>query len=80
MGADQPENARRCVELGVGTALDALSASAADVREAASELLVDASYRRNAERIRDEIAALPDLGRAVELLEQLAIEKQPLHA
>ncbi len=80
MGADQPENARRCVELGVGTALDALSASAADVREAASELLVDASYRRNAERIRDEIAALPDLGRAVELLEELAIEKQPLHA
>ena len=36
------------------------------------------SYRREAERLRDEIAALPGPEHAVALLERLAAEKQPI--
>jgi UDP:flavonoid glycosyltransferase YjiC (YdhE family) len=38
----------------------------------------DPAYRRNAERVRDAMAALPGMDHAVALLERLAREKQPL--
>ena len=44
------------------------------------DVLGDPSYRRNAERLRDEIATLPGPEYAVALLERLAAEKQPLLA
>ncbi|MDQ2783675.1 MAG: hypothetical protein M3Y58_01590 [Chloroflexota bacterium] len=40
--------------------------------------LADATYRTNAARLRDEMAALPGPEYAVELLERLAVEKQSL--
>ena len=43
-------------------------------------MLADPAYRRNAERLRDEIAALPGMDHAVELLERLAVDQQPLLA
>jgi UDP:flavonoid glycosyltransferase YjiC (YdhE family) len=43
-------------------------------------VLADPSYRANAERVRDEIAALPGPEFAVALLERLAAEKQPIYA
>jgi MGT family glycosyltransferase len=73
MGADQPVNAARCAELGVGRVLDAMTATPQDVRDAVSTVLVDPTYRQAAERMRDEIAALPGPAHAVKLLEQLAI-------
>jgi UDP:flavonoid glycosyltransferase YjiC (YdhE family) len=48
------------------------------VREAATVVLADSTYRLNAERMRDEIAALPGPDHAVTLLERLATERQPL--
>lgn len=48
------------------------------VREAASDVLADPTYRRSAERMQDEIAALPGPDHAVTLLERLATERQPL--
>jgi UDP:flavonoid glycosyltransferase YjiC (YdhE family) len=72
MGADQPLNAARCEELGVGVVLDAVTVTPDAVREAVSVVLSDPAYRSEAERIRDEIAALPGPGHAVTLLEQLA--------
>jgi MGT family glycosyltransferase len=72
MGADQPWNADRCVELGVGRALDAVTATPAEVREALLAVLQEPSYRLAAEAIRAEVVGLPGPGHAAELLEQLA--------
>ncbi|HVM69649.1 MAG TPA: glycosyltransferase [Gaiellaceae bacterium] len=72
IGADQPQNARRCEELGAAVALDSFRATADDVRGAAAQVLADDSYRAAAERVRDEIAALPPPKTAVPLLERLA--------
>jgi MGT family glycosyltransferase len=71
MGADQPLNAARCRELGVARVLDAVKATPEEVRDAVSAVLSDRAYRAAAERMRDEIAALPDPAQAVELLERL---------
>ena len=76
MGADQPLNAARCAALGVGLALDAVAATPETVRAAVATVLADPSYRRAAERMRDEIAALPDPAHAVLLLERLGAEHQ----
>jgi UDP:flavonoid glycosyltransferase YjiC (YdhE family) len=78
MGADQPLNAARCVQLGVAQMLDPIAATPDTVRAAVSAVLVDPSYRRAAERIRDEFAALPGPAHAVALLERLAADKQPV--
>jgi UDP:flavonoid glycosyltransferase YjiC (YdhE family) len=78
MGADQPLNARRCVALGVGEALDPLEATPQSIREVVTCLLDEPSYRRAAELLRDEIARLPDPAEAMLLLERLAQAKRPL--
>ena len=80
IGADQPLNAARCASLGVALALDALDVTAESVRSAVAIVLDDPAYRRSAERLRDEIDALPDLAQAVALLERLAVEKRPLYS
>jgi MGT family glycosyltransferase len=72
MGADQPLNAARCADLGVACLLDALEATPETVREAVATVLADSTYRRAAERMRDEIAALSGPAHAVMLLERLA--------
>jgi UDP:flavonoid glycosyltransferase YjiC (YdhE family) len=71
MGADQPLNAARCAELGVGTVLDAVRVSSREVQHAASAVIADPGCRRAAERLRDEGAALPTAAEAVALLEEL---------
>jgi UDP:flavonoid glycosyltransferase YjiC (YdhE family) len=72
IGADQPLNAERCAHLGVAKVLDPVAATPESVEAAVASVLGDTTYRRNAERLRDEIAALPDLTHAVGLLERLA--------
>jgi UDP:flavonoid glycosyltransferase YjiC (YdhE family) len=44
MGADQLDNAERCVELGVGIALDPLTASSHDIADAVNTVLSDARF------------------------------------
>ena len=78
MGADQPLNAARCQELGVGRVLDAMRSAPEDVAEAVTAVLSDPAYRSAAERMRDELAALPGPEHAVALLERLASEGRPL--
>jgi MGT family glycosyltransferase len=79
MGADQPRNATRCAELGIALQLDAVDATPDSVRAAVATLLAEPSYRRAAERLRDEIAGLPEPALAVRLLERLAAERRPLN-
>jgi len=59
MGADQPRNAARCAELGVARALDPLVATPAEIGAAIVEVGREPSYRRKAQRLADEMAALP---------------------
>ena len=78
MGADQPMNAARCVQLGVARVLDPIEATPGSVRAAVSDVLADPRYRWAAERMRDEFAALPGPAHAVRLLERLTAEKRPI--
>jgi UDP:flavonoid glycosyltransferase YjiC (YdhE family) len=71
IGADQPLNAARCEALGVARVLDPFHATSADVANAAEEVLADDRYRRSAERVQAEIAALPGPEQALLLLEQI---------
>lgn len=78
IGADQPYNAACCAALGVGRVIGPEERTPGAIREAVRAVLSEPSYRANAERIRDEMAALPGPEYAVALLERLAAEKQPL--
>ncbi|MDX6241196.1 MAG: hypothetical protein QOG10_6020 [Kribbellaceae bacterium] len=71
LGADQPHNAQRCVELGTSRVLDPVIATPDEVRTTVSAVLADEGYRRAAERIQDEINALPGPEHTVPLLERL---------
>jgi UDP:flavonoid glycosyltransferase YjiC (YdhE family) len=71
LGADQPLNAARCEQLGVGIVVDAVKATSHAVAEAATTVLDDPTYRVAAERIRGEITALPGPDATVAPLERL---------
>jgi len=76
---DQPRNAQRCADLGVGRVVGPEERTPDAIRTAVRAVLIDPSYRENAARVRDEIAALPGIDHAVELLERLAaIHRPPL--
>lgn len=72
LNADQPLNGERCAALGVGRVIGSDEITAETAREAVAAMLADPSYRREAERMREEIAALPGPEYAVSLLERLA--------
>jgi UDP:flavonoid glycosyltransferase YjiC (YdhE family) len=80
LGADQPENARICADLGAALVIEPGEQTAEAIRDAARQVLTNPSYRRNAQRIRDEIQALPGLEYPVALLEKLATDRTPLVA
>jgi UDP:flavonoid glycosyltransferase YjiC (YdhE family) len=72
MGADQPHNARRCVELGTAWLLDPVSATPDEVRATISAMLADPSHRLAAAQIQAEINVLPSVEQTIPLLERLA--------
>ena len=76
--ADQFINAERCATLGVARIIEQDRRTPEAIRAATREILQEPRYRTNAERLRDEMAALPGPEHAVALLERLAAEKQPL--
>ena len=71
IAADQPENARRCVALGVGRSIPPEGRTPEAIRAAIRAVLRDDRYRRNAARLREEFRALPDPAHAVALLTAL---------
>jgi UDP:flavonoid glycosyltransferase YjiC (YdhE family) len=71
LGADQPRNARRCVELGVGQELDPITATPHQIHTAAASMLADLHWRHAAEKLRDELGTLPDLTEALHRIERL---------
>jgi MGT family glycosyltransferase len=72
LGADQPHNAGRAVELGLAATLDAATATAAQVADRARTVLADAGMRERCRAVADELAALPDVSSAVAGLESAA--------
>ena len=78
IAADQPDNARRCAELGVAEVISPGLRTPEAIRDAVRTVLDEPGYRRRAERLRDEMRATPDLADSVRLLARLAREKQPL--
>ena len=77
---DQPRNARRCADLGVGRVVGPDERTPEAIRAAVPAVLADPAYRRNAEGLRDAMAALPGMDHAIQLLERLAVEKRPMIA
>jgi UDP-glucoronosyl and UDP-glucosyl transferase len=71
LGADQPLNAARCVAVGAGLSLDAMTLSPDAARAAVDEILREPRYRRAAERLRDELAAQPPVADAAGWIERL---------
>lgn len=80
IAADQPENAARCAALGIGVTVGPEERTPEAIRAAVREVLANPTYRANAERVRDAMAALPGPEHAVGLLERLVVEKRPLIA
>jgi UDP:flavonoid glycosyltransferase YjiC (YdhE family) len=80
VNADQPRNARRCADLGVGRVVGPDERMPEVIRSAVRDVLADPAYRRTAEGLRDQMAALPGMEHAVALLERLAREREPLLA
>ena len=80
VSADQPDNARRCEQLGVAKVIAPEDRTPEAFRDAVRAVLQDPSYRRNAERLREEMQALPGPEQAVGWLERLAAEQRPLLA
>jgi hypothetical protein len=65
----------RCEQFGVSRVLDVVTVLSETVRVAVSGVLTDPTYRRAAERMKDEIAVQPAPAHAVALL---AEERRPL--
>jgi UDP:flavonoid glycosyltransferase YjiC (YdhE family) len=78
IGADQPENAQRCAELGVARVLGRGERSAQAIREAVREVLRNPQYTQNAQGMKQAIEAQPTLDYAVSLLERVAVERDPI--
>ena len=80
VAADQPDNARRCQQLGVAQVILPEDRTPEGIRDAVREVLQNPHYRRNAERLREDMRSLPGPEHAVRWLERLATEKRPLIA
>ncbi len=78
LGSDNPVHARRCRQLGVGLTLKPGEADKARVLEAITRLRREPVWRAAAQRLRNEIAALPLPDHAAELLVRLGQEGRPI--
>jgi UDP:flavonoid glycosyltransferase YjiC (YdhE family) len=80
IAADQPQNARRCAELGIARMIEPGQqvGLAETIRDAVREVLSDPHYKQNAQNLQKEIEALPGLEYPVALLERLAVERMPI--
>jgi bacteriocin biosynthesis cyclodehydratase domain-containing protein len=74
LGADQPAVARSMEDIGLGVRLDGARLTPRDVRVAVEGILENAALRERVEEFRLEAELSNGAGRAVRLLEQLAVD------
>jgi MGT family glycosyltransferase len=72
IGADQPQNARRCAAQGFAHVVDTDTLTPSVARAAVLDGLANPSYRQHAEELRAETEGLPGPEQAVTFLERLA--------
>ena len=70
--ADQFLNAQQCATAGAGLRIPPAEVTRESVRQAAAQLIGDAQFRTNAQRIRNEIASMPLPATLVSVIEALA--------
>lgn len=80
ISADQPQNSRRSVELGVGLMLGPDERTPEAIRAAVQAVLDEPRYRAQAAGVQEALARLPDISTSVTLIEQLVRERQPMPA
>jgi MGT family glycosyltransferase len=78
ISGDQPYTGERIEALGLGRRVGREERTPQVIRERLREVLADASYRDNAAAFAADMAALPGIDQAVELLEQLARNRRPI--
>jgi UDP:flavonoid glycosyltransferase YjiC (YdhE family) len=71
--ADQPYNARRIAQIGAGIALEGGIEAVTELPRALRALLEESRYRRQAQRVAADVAALPPVDDAVGVIEDLAL-------
>jgi MGT family glycosyltransferase len=76
-GWDKPANAQRVVDAGVGVRLSPRRCTPERLRAAVGEVYLDPSYRRNARRAAELLAAAPGPAGAAALIEGLAPARAP---
>lgn len=80
LGTDHATNVQRAVALGVARAVPPGRLDVGTLRALIASALEDGVQRERCAAIRDEMAGLPPVGRAADLLERLARERQPMVA
>jgi UDP:flavonoid glycosyltransferase YjiC (YdhE family) len=78
IAADQPRNARRCIELGVGRVVLEDERRPDTIRDALLDVLAMPRYRERARTVQAEMQALPGAEHGVHLLERLARDREPI--
>jgi UDP:flavonoid glycosyltransferase YjiC (YdhE family) len=78
IGGDQPFTAERVKALGLGLAVAPPDRTPEIIRARLREVLENPAYREHAQQFAAEMRWLPPLSDAVELLERLATERQPI--
>jgi UDP:flavonoid glycosyltransferase YjiC (YdhE family) len=78
IGADQPYTAERVEALGLGRRVGPHERTPDVIRSRLREVLADPSYRANAEAFAADMANLPGVDHAVDLLERLARHGEPI--
>jgi UDP:flavonoid glycosyltransferase YjiC (YdhE family) len=78
IGADQPYTAERVEALGLGRQVSPDERTPDVIRGRLREVLADPTYRANAEAFAADMAALPGVDHAVDLLEQLVLHREPI--
>ena len=77
-GADQPDNAQRCVEAGAGLRINAWRLSVPRLKMALSTVLTQDSFRHQAQRLQRSLLAHNGPEEAAELILRLARTKAPI--
>lgn len=77
-GADHFDNARAATAAGCAIALESATATVEAIRAAVSELLGEVSFRDSAAQFQREVARMPTISSAGDLLEQLARTASPI--
>ena len=78
IGGDQPYTAERVEALGLGRAVLPDERDPQTIRSRIREVLAEPRFRENAQAFAAEMQALPPIGHAVELMEELARDKRPI--